>query len=39
LRLAVTGHGRSPSIDITLELLGKDKTLKCIEKAIAFIES
>jgi len=34
LRLAVTGHGKSPSIDVTLELLGKDKTLKRLEQAI-----
>ncbi len=39
LRLAVTGHGRSPSIDITLELLGKQQTLIRLEKAIEFIES
>jgi glutamyl-tRNA synthetase len=34
LRLAVTGHGKSPSIDITLELLGKEKTLQRLDKAI-----
>ena len=39
LRLAVTGHGRSPSIDVTLALLGKDESLVRINKAIAFIES
>ena len=37
LRLAVTGHGKSPSIDITLELLGKAKTLKRLDQAIQFI--
>ena len=37
LRLAVTGHGKSPSIDVTLELLGKDKTLRRLERAINFI--
>ena len=37
LRLAVTGHGKSPSIDVTLELLGKDKTIKRLEQAIAYI--
>ncbi len=37
LRLAVTGHGKSPSIDITLELLGKQKTLSRIADAISFI--
>ena len=39
LRLAVTGHGKSPSIDITLELLGKAQTLARLQQAIEFIES
>ena len=39
LRLAVTGHGKSPSIDVTLELLGKEKTLGRLEQAISFIEN
>lgn len=39
LRLAVTGHGKSPSIDVTLELLGKDKTLQRIQQAVAYIEN
>lgn len=38
LRLAVTGHGRSPSIDITLELLGKQNTLKRLLQAIDFVD-
>jgi len=38
LRLAVTGHGKSPSIDVTLEMLGKDKTLVRLEKAMGTIE-
>ncbi|RDH81218.1 MAG: glutamate--tRNA ligase [endosymbiont of Galathealinum brachiosum] len=38
LRLAVTGHGRSPSIDVTLELLGKEETLSRLDKAIEFIK-
>jgi len=38
LRLAVTGHGKSPGVDITLELLGKTKTLARIEQAIKAIE-
>lgn len=38
LRLAVTGHGKSPSIDITLELLGKQETINRISRAINFIE-
>ncbi len=37
LRLAVTGHGKSPSIDITLELLGKQETLNRLNQAMAFI--
>ena len=39
LRLAVTGHGKSPSIDITLQLLGKEQTLKRLDNAIAFINA
>lgn len=39
LRLAVTGTGNSPSIDITLELLGKEKTLARIDKALKYIEN
>ncbi len=38
LRVAVCGTGVSPSIDVTLSLLGRDKTLKRIEKAIKFIQ-
>ena len=39
LRLAVTGHGKSPSIDVTLELLGKEKNQARIDQAISFIEN
>ena len=39
LRLAVTGHGKSPSIDITLALLGKPATLKRLSNAMAFIDA
>jgi len=39
LRVAVSGGAVSPSIDITLELLGKDLTLKRIQKALTFIEN
>ena len=39
LRLAVTGGADSPSIDLTLELLGIEKTLKRIDRAIEYIES
>ena len=39
LRVAVSGGTSSPSIDITLELLGKQQTLARIEQAIAYIEN
>ncbi len=38
LRVAVCGAGMSPSIDVTLSLLGRDKTLKRLEKAINYIK-
>ena len=38
LRVAVTGTGISPSIDVTLALIGKDKTLKRMDKALDFIK-
>ena len=38
LRVAVAGCGASPSIDITLQLLGKEKTLRRIDQALAVIE-
>ncbi|MDX1455903.1 MAG: glutamate--tRNA ligase, partial [Gammaproteobacteria bacterium] len=37
IRVAVAGKGVSPPIDITLELLGKDKTLERIDTAIRHI--
>ena len=39
LRVAVTGGTVSPSIDITLELLGREKTLTRIARAITFTET
>lgn len=39
LRIAVTGSTMSPSIDTTLDLLGKEKTLDRIDKLLAFIAS
>jgi len=36
LRVAVTGTAMSPSLDITLNLVGKDRTLERLEKAVAF---
>lgn len=38
LRVAVTGGTMSPSIDITVQWLGKDKTLKRLSDAIAMVE-
>ncbi|MDH5628838.1 MAG: glutamate--tRNA ligase [Gammaproteobacteria bacterium] len=38
LRVAVTGTGMSPSLDITLLWVGKDRALKRIDKALEFIE-
>jgi len=39
LRVAVCGSGVSPAIDVTLALLGKQKTLNRIEQAIQFIKN
>ncbi len=39
LRVALTGSSASPSIDATLELLGKSRTLARINRAIAIIEA
>lgn len=38
LRVAVTGAGNSPSLDLTLELLNQDQVIARIDKAIAFID-
>ncbi len=38
LRVAVTGGSVSPPIDITVELVGKDGTLKRIDRALAYID-
>ena len=38
LRLAVTGGAPSPDLDLTIYLVGCDKTLSRIEKAIKYIE-
>jgi glutamyl-tRNA synthetase len=37
LRVAVCGSAISPAIDITLSLLGKEKTLARIQRAISHI--
>jgi glutamyl-tRNA synthetase len=38
LRVAVTGGSVSPPIDITVELVGKDRTLERIDRALAYID-
>lgn len=38
-RLAVTGSGQSPSMDITAKLVGKERTLARLQKAIEFIQA
>ena len=38
LRVALSGRAATPGIDITLALVGKERTLARIEKALAFIE-
>ncbi|AWB67755.1 glutamate--tRNA ligase [Saccharobesus litoralis] len=37
LRVAVTGAGNSPSLDITLNLIGKARSVQRIDQALAFI--
>ncbi len=37
LRVAVSGQGISPPIDITLELVGRDRVLERIDRALAYI--
>ncbi len=39
LRVAVTGNTVSPPIDVTLALLGKERTLQRLQKALRFIAS
>ncbi len=38
LRVALTGGSASPSIDVTLELLGREKTVERINRALGYIE-
>ncbi len=38
LRVAVTGGSVSPPIDITVELVGKDRSLERIDRALAYID-
>jgi glutamyl-tRNA synthetase len=37
LRVAVTGGGVSPSIDITMQLIGRERCLRGIDKALKYI--
>ena len=37
LRVAVSGRAATPGIDVTLELVGRDATLRRIDRAVAFI--
>lgn len=37
LRVAVTGAGQSPALDITLELIGKARSEQRISKAVDFV--
>ena len=37
LRVAIVGRAASPGIDVTLQLVGKDATLRRLERALAFI--
>jgi glutamyl-tRNA synthetase len=39
LRVALSGSSSSPPIELTLWLLGKEKTLARIQKAIAYIKA
>ncbi|SMB78199.1 glutamyl-tRNA synthetase [Pasteurella testudinis DSM 23072] len=39
LRVAVTGSGQSPSLDVTLVGIGRERSLARIQKAIEFIQS
>lgn len=39
LRVAVTGGGNSPSLDVTLNLLSKQKVEQRIDKAVSFISN
>ncbi|MGM0563697.1 MAG: glutamate--tRNA ligase [Pseudomonadota bacterium] len=38
LRVALCGSGQSPSIDITLELVGRERCLQRLDRAIDFVE-
>ncbi|MGB8928716.1 MAG: glutamate--tRNA ligase, partial [Pantoea agglomerans] len=37
LRVAVTGAGQSPGLDVTVEAIGRSRSVARIEQALAFI--
>ena len=39
LRVAVTGLGQSPAIDAVMALVGKERVLARIDRALAYIEA
>ena len=39
LRVAVVGRAASPGIDVTLQLVGKDATLRRIDRALTYIDA
>jgi glutamyl-tRNA synthetase len=39
LRVAIVGRAASPGIDVTLQLVGKDATLRRIDQALAYIDA
>ena len=39
LRVAVVGRAASPGIDVTLELVGKDASLRRIDRALDYIHA
>ena len=39
LRVAIVGRAASPGIDVTLRLVGKEATLRRIDKALAFVRA
>lgn len=39
LRVAIVGRAASPGIDVTLRLVGKEATLRRIDRALAFIDA
>ncbi|MEG2831079.1 MAG: glutamate--tRNA ligase, partial [Edwardsiella sp. (in: enterobacteria)] len=38
LRVAVTGQGQSPSVDVTIHAIGQQRALARIDRALAFID-